>query len=104
MPCVCVCALIVNEFDYVIGMKAADTERVHTHTHTHTHTLTHKDTCFRLAVVAVVLMCRIGQNHIYTVYMRYFWQGNHRIYGHIRCMYTVLANPTGVLVAQMLSA
>jgi len=29
--------------------------------------------------------------------MRYFWQGNHRIYGHIRCIYTVLANPTYVL-------
>jgi hypothetical protein len=28
-----------------------------------------------------------------TIYMRYFWQGNHRIYGHIRCIYTVLANP-----------
>ena len=28
------------------------------------------------------------------VYLRYFWQGNHQIYGHIRCIYTVLANPT----------
>jgi hypothetical protein len=37
--------------------------------------------------------CRVGQNHIYTMYVRYFWQGNHRIYGHIRCIYTVLANP-----------
>jgi len=36
---------------------------------------------------------RVGQNHIYTVYIRYFWQGNHEIYGHIRCIYTVLANP-----------
>jgi hypothetical protein len=39
-------------------------------------------------------MVRIGQNHIYTVYIRYFWQGYHQIYGHIRCIYTVLANPT----------
>jgi len=31
--------------------------------------------------------------YIYTVYIRYFWQGNHQIYGHIRCIYTVLANP-----------
>ena len=31
------------------------------------------------------------------MYIRYFWQGNHRIYGHIRCIYTVLANPTYVL-------
>jgi hypothetical protein len=36
---------------------------------------------------------RVGQNHIYTVFIRYFWQGNHQIYGHIRCIYTVLANP-----------
>jgi len=27
---------------------------------------------------------RVGQNHIHTV----FWQGNHQIYGHIRCIYT----------------
>jgi hypothetical protein len=38
-------------------------------------------------------MARVGQNHIYTVYIRHFWQGNHQIYGHIRCIYTVLANP-----------
>jgi len=37
---------------------------------------------------------RSGQNYIYTVCIRYFWQGNHQIYGHIRCIYTVLANPT----------
>jgi hypothetical protein len=36
---------------------------------------------------------RVGQNHIYTVYIRYFWQGNHQIYGHIRRICTVLANP-----------
>jgi hypothetical protein len=35
---------------------------------------------------------RVGQNHLYTVYIRYFWQGKHQIYGHIRCIYTVLAN------------
>ena len=39
-------------------------------------------------------MTRVGQNHIYTVYIRYFWQGDRQIYGHIRCIYTVLANPT----------
>ena len=27
------------------------------------------------------------------LYTRYFWQGNHQMYGHIRCIYTVLANP-----------
>jgi len=36
---------------------------------------------------------RVGQNHIYTVCIRYIWQGIHHIYGHIRCIYTVLANP-----------
>jgi len=46
-------------------------------------------------------MSRVGQNHIYTVYIRYFWQGNHQIYGHIRCIYTVLANPTHVTVFLM---
>jgi hypothetical protein len=33
---------------------------------------------------------------IYTiskVYIRHSWQGNHQIYGHIQCKYTVLANP-----------
>jgi hypothetical protein len=23
-------------------------------------------------------ICRVGQNHLYTVYIRYFWQGNHQ--------------------------
>jgi hypothetical protein len=41
-------------------------------------------------------MCRVGQNHIYTGYIWCFWQGNHQIYGHIRCIYTVLANPMHV--------
>ena len=39
-------------------------------------------------------MTRVGQNHTYTVYLQYFWQGNHQIYSHIRFIYTVLANPT----------
>ena len=34
---------------------------------------------------------------IYTVYIRCFWQENHQIYGHIRCIYTVLANPINAL-------
>ena len=29
-----------------------------------------------------------------TLYIRYFWQGNHQIYGDTRGIYTVLANPT----------
>jgi hypothetical protein len=32
-------------------------------------------------------LCRIGQNHIYMVYIRYFWQGNYQISSHIRCIY-----------------
>jgi len=37
---------------------------------------------------------RVGQNHIYTVYIRYFRLGNHLIYGVYIRIYTVLANPT----------
>jgi hypothetical protein len=37
------------------------------------------------------VMIRVGQDHIYTVYKRYFWQGNHQIYGLIRCIFTILA-------------
>jgi len=32
--------------------------------------------------------------YTYTVYTRYSWQGNHQIYGSVRCLCTVLANPT----------
>jgi len=32
-----------------------------------------------------------------AVYVRYFWQGNHQIYGHILCIYTILANSMYVL-------
>jgi hypothetical protein len=28
---------------------------------------------------------------IYGVYIRYFWQGNNQIWGHIRCIYRFLA-------------
>jgi len=38
-------------------------------------------------------MFSIGQYHLYTLYIRYFLQGFHQIYGHIRRIYTVLANP-----------
>ena len=41
-----------------------------------------------------LIKCRVGQDHICTVYIRYLWQGNHQIYGHIRCINTVLTNPT----------
>jgi hypothetical protein len=59
-------------------------------------------------------MGRVGQNHLYTVASWVGWpepcingayavflQGNHQIYGHIRCVYTVMANPThGCLLYQ----
>jgi len=48
--------------------------------------------------VCIERMCRVGQDHIYTVCIRSFWQGNHRIYSHVRCINTVMANP--MLVAQ----
>ena len=37
-----------------------------------------------VGALCCVVMSRVGQNHTYTVYMQYFWQGNHQIYGHIR--------------------
>jgi len=39
---------------------------------------------------------RVGQNHIKTVYIRYFWQGNHQIYSHMQFWPTldILCRPT----------
>ena len=31
--------------------------------------------------------------NIYTVHIRFFWQGNYQTYGHIQCVYTALAIP-----------
>ena len=71
--------------------------------HRHLWTLSQNCTLFLIDTgsprCTVERICRVGQNHIYircmyTVYIRYFMQGNHQIYGHIRCIYTVLANPT----------
>ena len=59
--------------------------------------------CVRVCVPVQMLMCfvcvyvhmiRVDQNPMYTVYIRYFWQGYHQLYGFIRCICTVLANPT----------
>ena len=60
----------------------------------HVNVIQHVYLCMYMCVCCVV--CRVGQNYIYTVYIRYFWQGNHQIYGHLRCIYTVLANPSCV--------
>jgi len=32
--------------------------------------------------------------YIYMVFTRHFWQGNDPIYGHMRCIHTVLASPS----------
>jgi hypothetical protein len=50
------------------------------------------------------LVTRVGQNNIYTVYIRYFWLGNHQLYGVYIPIYTVLANPTCNLVSRIWSA
>jgi len=40
-------------------------------------------------------MFRVGKNYIYIFgVLQHFWQGNYQIYDHIRCMHTVLANPS----------
>jgi hypothetical protein len=39
----------------------------------------------------IYIRCIYG---VYMLYIRYFWQGNDQIYGHIRCIFMVLANPT----------
>ena len=39
-----------------------------------------------------------------TIYIRYFWQGNKQIHGHIWCIYTVLANPTYILKQRSIGA
>jgi hypothetical protein len=39
------------------------------------------------------IICRVGQNFIYTVYIRYCWQGNYQINCRIRCKYVIMANP-----------
>ena len=54
--------------------------------------------CLAVCKVPLTRISRVGQNHIYMVYLRYFWQGNYQIYGHIRCIYTVLANPAYMCV------
>jgi hypothetical protein len=33
------------------------------------------------ALLAATILFRVGQNHIYTVHIRYFWQGNYQIHG-----------------------
>jgi len=48
------------------------------------------------------LIARVAQSHLSTVHIRYFWQGNHQIYVHIRCIYMILANPKYVSVLKII--
>ena len=52
-----------------------------------------KRTCIADWGFGAECMHRVGRNYIYTVYIRFSWQGNHQIYSHIRCIITVLAKP-----------
>ena len=55
--------------------------------------------CSMCSTSAALQICRVGQNQIviriYGVHT-VFWQENHHTYGHVRCVYTVLANPTNL--------
>jgi len=45
-----------------------------------------------MAIMSFYIIHRVGQNHIYTVYIRCFWLGNHQTYGVYIRIYTFLAN------------
>jgi hypothetical protein len=60
------------------GVTHSHTQTPHTEMHPHTHICIYS-----------------GQNYIYVIY-RFFWQGNHLVYGPIKCISTVLANPTQI--------
>ena len=47
-----------------------------------------------LSKIVIQLIGLVRAMYIYPVYTRFFWQGDHQIYGQTRCIYTVLANPT----------
>ena len=79
---------------FFLGTLAVFNERLHK------QKITCVRACMRAGVVGdgegggvnVPSAYRFGQNHIYTVHIRYFWQENNQIYGHIWCIYTVLAH------------
>jgi len=52
------------------------------------------DTVIRRIQIRRIFVCTILANPtVYTMYIWYFKQGNHHTYGHIWCVYAVLANP-----------
>ena len=58
-------------------------------------TCTSSDPHHKIAFASIFGLSRLSYAGLAkTIYILYFWQGNHQIYGHIRCIYTVLANPT----------
>ena len=48
--------------------------------------------------VQYVGLARTIHSQEFTVYVRYFWQGN--LFGHILYVYTILANPTNTALAK----
>ena len=83
---------------------------IHSHQHTYynlilstlsIHINTYYDLILRVTHrFHVSLIDRVGQFQVnkYTVYTRYFWQRDQQNYGHVRCIYTVLVNPSCLLI------
>ena len=63
-----------------------------------THCILQANPIGRGAQLQTLHVCsRVGKNQTFigrSMYKRYFWQGDHHTYGHVQCVYTVLANPT----------
>jgi len=49
---------------------------------------------YRIYTVHIWFWPTLIIHHIHSVYKRYIWQANDQIYGHKRCIYTILANPS----------
>jgi len=55
----------------------------------------------RIVHIAIQSYLGFGQNHMYTMYIRHCWQGNHQIYGQKQSICKVLANPTSRCLPEM---
>ena len=60
--------------------------RSYTHGISHTHTVIH----IRYINLHIYMYIRSTRMVMARVYIRYFWQGNHQKYGHVRGIYTIL--------------